>query len=63
MKKKAQHKTKKNLNLPVDADILKVAGFPLTTGSGDMSTPLTLTAYSPFLSTPIVNIENPKVSN
>lgn len=29
---------------PEEADILKVAGFPLTTGSGTISTPATFTA-------------------
>ena len=29
--------------LPVEAEILKVAGSPLTTGSGTTSTPLTFT--------------------
>lgn len=30
--------------------MLNVAGWPLAMGSGDISTPLTSTPYSPFLS-------------
>lgn len=40
--------------------MLKVAGWPLATGEGDISTPETLTAYSVFLS--VYSEQNPHIN-
>lgn len=59
----SQHKNREpeveeaELVVPVVAAILKVAGCPLATGLGDISTPETLTSYSVFLSIFITKIK------
>lgn len=45
-KKIRQANTESRKVIPVEAEMLKVAGLPLTTGSGNISTPWTFTAYS-----------------
>ena len=40
-----------NYTVPVVAEMLNVAGWPIAMGLGDISTPFTLTLYSTFAST------------